>query len=203
MEHGAIPEVPVYVDSPMAIDTTELYLQHPGYHKLAGEELSNGSIFNYNQIKYCRKQEASKSLNNLQKHAVIISASGMCTGGRILHHLSERLPRPNDTLLFVGYQAEGTRGRRILDGESSSKIFGINVPVKCHIERLEGLSAHADKGELLRWLQNFTTHPKITFIIHGEEKSSNALQETLKDDLGWQNIFVPQYLESFVLFEGI
>ncbi|WP_306415967.1 MBL fold metallo-hydrolase [Fulvivirga ulvae] len=116
MEAGKIPKVPVYVDSPMAINATKLYQDYPSYHKLTSQELSSPSIFDYNYIKYYQSQEASTSLNNIEKNSIIISASGMCTGGRILHHLYHRLQRRNDTLLFVGYQAEGTRGRRLLDG---------------------------------------------------------------------------------------
>lgn len=203
MEAGKIPEVPIYVDSPMAISTTRLYQEYPEYHKLSDKELSSPSIFDYTHIKYYRSQEASVSLNSLERNAIIISASGMCTGGRILHHLYHRLPRRNDTLLFVGYQAEGTRGRRILDGEPTVRIFGIEVPVKCHIEHLDGLSAHADKNELLTWLRNFHQQPKITFIVHGEEKSALTFSESIKNELGWPNVYIPEYLESFELFDSI
>lgn len=203
MEEGKIPKVPVYVDSPMAISTTRLYQQYPSYHKLSEAEMGESSIFDYPQIKYYRSQEASASLNVLERNAVIISASGMCTGGRVLHHLYHRLPRHNDTLLFVGYQAEGTRGRRILEGEPTIRIFGIDVPIQCHVEHLNGLSAHADKPELMKWLHNFQSPPKMTFVIHGEEQSALAFSSSMKNDLGWQNVFVPEYLESFELFQGI
>ncbi|MBL6448230.1 MBL fold metallo-hydrolase [Fulvivirga sp. 29W222] len=203
MEEGKIPKVPVYVDSPMAISATRLYQDFPTYHKLTSKELSNPSIFDYNQIKYYRSQEASTSLNNLEKKAIIISASGMCTGGRILHHLYHRLQRKNDTILFVGYQAEGTRGRRLLDGEPTSRIFGIDVSVKCNIAHLNGLSAHADRDELLKWLSNFSEPPKMTFIIHGEENSSTAFSQSIKKELDWPNIVIPEYLESFELFQGV
>ena len=203
MEKGKIPKVPVYVDSPMAINTTRLYQQYPSYHKLTSKELSNPSIFDYDQIHYYRSQESSVSLNNLEKNAIIISASGMCTGGRILHHLYHRLPKKNDTVLFVGYQAEGTRGRRLLDGEPTSRIFGIDVPVNCQIAHLNGLSAHADQSELLKWLHNFKEAPKMTFIVHGEVKSSMAFSDRIKEELAWQNVIIPEYLESFELFQGI
>lgn len=203
MEQGKIPSVPVYVDSPMAISSTKIYQDYPEYHKLSEKELNELSIFDYPQIKYYRSQEASSSLNSLENNAIIISASGMCTGGRILHHLYHRLPRRNDTLLFVGYQAEGTRGRRLLDGEPNMRIFGIEVPVKCNIEHLDGLSAHADKNELLHWLLNFDSAPKMTFIVHGEEQSSIALSNSLKNDLGWPNVFIPEYMEAFQLFNGV
>lgn len=203
MEQKKIPEIPVYVDSPMAISTTKLYQEFPEYHKLSDKELYELSIFDYPQIKYYRSQEASVSLNSLEKNAVIISASGMCTGGRILHHLYHRLPRRSDTVLFAGYQAEGTRGRRILDGEPTIRIFGIDVNINCHVEKLDGLSAHADKNELLQWLRNFKSPPKMTFIVHGEEQSSITMSNSLTNDLQWQNIYIPEYLESFELFQAI
>ncbi|ELR68605.1 Metallo-beta-lactamase family protein, RNA-specific [Fulvivirga imtechensis AK7] len=203
MEARKIPEVPIYVDSPMAISTTALYQQYPEYHKLSKKELSAPSIFDYPHIKYYRSQEASVSLNSLEKNAIIISASGMCTGGRILHHMYHRLPKRNDTLLFVGYQAEGTRGRRILNGEPTIRIFGIDVPVRCHIEHLDGLSAHADKNELLKWLRNFQQPPKMTFITHGEETCALSFSDTIKNELGWSNVYIPEYLESFELFAGV
>ena len=203
MESGKIPHVPIYVDSPMAISTTQLYQHYPSYHKLSDKDLNETSIFDYDQIKYYRQQESSISLNAVENDAIIISASGMLTGGRILHHLYHRLRRKNDTLLFVGFQPEGTRGRKILEGATTSRIFGIDVPVECHISVLNGLSAHADKGELLRWLKNFQPSPKMTFIVHGEDKAALSLQESITSELNWSNVFIPQYLESFELFNSI
>ena len=142
-------------------------------------------------------------LNNLKGNAIIISASGMCTGGRILHHLYHRLGREEDTLLFVGYQALGTRGRRILEGEPTSRIFGIDVPVKCSVDYLNGLSAHADQEDLIHWLSHFKDSPKMTFIVHGEEPSSATLANTIHVKLEWNNVIIPEYLESFQLFENI
>ena len=152
---------------------------------------------------YYKSQEASIDLNNLKKNAIIISASGMCTGGRVLHHMFHRLKRKNDTLLFVGYQAEGTRGRRVLNGEPTIRIFGIDVEVKCHVDYMHGLSAHGDKNELLRWLGGFKEAPKMTFITHGEAPSSNAMAESIRSSLKWNNVIVPEYLESFELFRSI
>jgi len=125
----------------------------------------------------------------------------MATGGRVLHHLFHRLRNENDTVLFAGYQAEGSRGRRIQDGEPLVKIFGEEVPVKCHVKTISGLSAHADQSELLQWLDNFKDSPKITFITHGETSSANTLAEKLKTR-NW-NTVVPEYLETFELFSGI
>lgn len=203
MEKGQIPKVPVYIDSPMAISTTALYKQFSSYHKLSPAELNGVSIFDYEMFHYYKSQEASIDLNNLKKNAIIISASGMCTGGRVLHHMFHRLKRKNDTLLFVGYQAEGTRGRRVLNGEPMIRIFGIDVEVKCHVDYMHGLSAHGDKNELLRWLGGFKEAPKMTFITHGEAPSSNAMAESIRSSLKWNNVIVPEYLESFELFRSI
>ena len=127
----------------------------------------------------------------------------MCTGGRILHDLFIRLPHLNDTVLFVGFQAEGTRGRRILEGEPQIKIFGEMVDVRCRIEYIEGFSAHADGEELVRWLKNFTDKPKYTFFVHGEKEGLEALSSAASRDLGFANTIVPAYLESFELFQSI
>jgi metallo-beta-lactamase family protein len=149
-----------------------------------------------------RTQDASVYLNSKKERAIIITASGMMTGGRVLHHLYNRLPRPNDTLMIVGYQPVGTRGRKLLDGEKSIRIFGQDVQVKCSVEVIEGLSAHADLTELFGWLKKFADSPKMTFVIHGEPESARYMQQKIEHDLGW-NAEVPNYLESYVLFSGI
>lgn len=203
IEKELIPDIPVYVDSPMAINVTQLHKEFFDYHKLNDFDLANHhSVFDFKNIQYRRSQEESIQLNFIKKNAIIISASGMCTGGRIIHHLYNRLQNENDTVLFVGYQAEGTRGRRILDGEETIRMFGYEIPVVCHVEKIEGLSAHADRSELLGWLINFNDHPKNTFIIHGELKSSEAFAKTIKEKLHW-NVHVPKYKESIELFRGI
>lgn len=200
-ENKLVPEIPVYVDSPMAISATQIHKKHREDHKLS--EGREDSIFDNAFFKYYRSQESSLNLNDVNNQAVIISASGMCTGGRILHHLYHRLPRKNDTLLFTGYQAEGTRGRRLLEGEPTSRIFGIDVPVKCHVKHINGLSAHGDQAELLRWAGNYKNAPKMTFIVHGEEKGATIMARKLQKELNWPNVVVPNYLESFELFSAI
>jgi metallo-beta-lactamase family protein len=203
LEEGQIPDIPVYIDSPMAISATDIYKRNYKYHKLSDHELGNTRrIFEYKNMQYCREQTRSVELNGIKSGAIIISASGMCTGGRILHHLFHRLPRENDTLLFVGYQAEGSRGRKILDGGIKVKIFGEEVPVKCQVRHLEGLSAHADKSELMQWLGNFERSPKFTFVIHGEKKVCENFARTIRQELGW-NVHVPAYFETVELFKGI
>lgn len=203
IEKGKIPDIPVYVDSPMAISVTQLHKDFFDYHKLDDFDLNNHhAVFDFKNIQYRRSQEESIQLNYIKKDAIIISASGMCTGGRILHHLYNRLQNENDTLLFVGYQAEGTRGRRILDGEEHVKMFGNEVSVRCHVEKIEGLSAHADRSELLRWLAGFKDSPKNTFIVHGEPKSSKSFADAIRQDFNW-NVTVPEYLQGIELFKGI
>lgn len=203
IENGAIPDLPVYVDSPMAISVTQLHKTFFDYHKLDEFDLTNHhSVFDFKNIQYRRSQEESIQLNYIKKDAIIISASGMCTGGRIIHHLYNRLQNENDTVLFVGYQAEGTRGRRILDGEPKVKMFGYEIPVLCHVEKIEGLSAHADRTELLNWLAHFDGHPKFTFVVHGEPKTSLAFAESIQNNFGW-NTSAPAYNESVELFRGI
>lgn len=195
---GRIPKVPIYVDSPMGIKVTGLYPRYPNDHRLGDDD-----VFAFDGLHYVTEQWASKGLNQRQGQAIIISASGMCTGGRILHHLYHRLPRPQDTLLLVGYQAEGTRGRQLQEGATEVKMFGERVPVRCHVAQLDGFSAHADRTDLLRWLGNFEQVPKRTFVVHGEAASAEALATTMRDQLGWPNVVVPEYLEHDRLFTGI
>lgn len=203
MEKGKIPKVPIFLDSPMAIDTTKLYLDFHSDHRLSAMvEEENEHAFKHPQLHYFQKREQSMSLNEFKGKAIIISASGMATGGRVLHHLFHHLPNEKNGIIMVGYQPEGTRGRRLLDGEPSVRIYGVEVPVKAQIYHIEGLSAHADQEELMDWAEGFCEKPKMTFIVHGEKKSAEALQLKLTEELGW-NTVIPQYLESFVLFEGI
>ncbi|MBN3520204.1 MBL fold metallo-hydrolase [Algoriphagus lutimaris] len=203
MEKGKIPKAPIFLDSPMAINATKLYLDFKNDHQLSAVLEEDGNHpFDHSQLHYFQKQEQSRSLNEYRGNAIIISASGMATGGRVLHHLFHHLPEEKNGVIFVGYQAEGTRGRRLLDGEPEIRIYGREVPVKAKIYQIDGLSAHADQNELMDWAEGFIEKPKIAFIIHGEEKSASTLGQKLHDELGWQTI-LPQYLESFLLFENI
>ncbi len=191
---------PVYIDSPMAISVTNLYRKFSDYHRLHDAE-GNENIFDAPFFNYIRDQRESRLLNEIRHRAIIISASGMCTGGRILHHLFHRLPRQQDTVLLTGYQAEGSRGRSMADGEKMIRMFGEEVPVHATIEEIAGLSAHADKAELLHWLDSFVSAPKMTFVVHGEQQSAQSLKNDLHNR-NW-NAFVPEYLENFHLFQGI
>jgi len=197
MDKRLIPMIPVYIDSPMAISVTKLYEEFDEEHRLNDKE-----VFNYPQFHYIQEHSQSATLNEVKNRAIIISASGMVTGGRILNHLFHRVANKEDLLLFVGHQAEGTRGRTILSGEGEVKIFGELKKVLCKIHQIAGLSAHADQGELIDWYQHLKNHPKYTFIIHGEQESSEALSKLLSPELP-QNIIVPDYLETFQLFNNI
>ena len=202
MESGEIPKVPVYLDSPMAINVTQLYKRRFTYHKLRDQDLQYAdSLFDYEFFNYYQSVEASKSINDLKRNAIIISSSGMCTGGRILHHLIQRLPREEDTVLFVGYQAKGTRGRDILEKRDTIRMFGKDVPLRCHVAQISGLSGHADRSELRDWVDTLNVPPHQTFVVHGELESATAMQQMLENDLGWDNVHVPDYLDEFTLFE--
>ena len=199
-----IGHVKIFIDSPMSINVTDLYKKHEANHKLKDNDLSDSKhpVFDSKNIIFCRTQDESRAINDVEKGAIIISASGMCSGGRILHHLFHRVRESNHTILFVGFQAKGTRGRRILEGEPYIKIFGIEVPVRCQVKEIKGMSAHADKPELMQWMKNISDSPKQTFIVHGEVESAEALANNIRTELKW-NVTVPEYLESFQLFENI
>lgn len=202
-QKGKIPDIPIYVDSPMAINVTKMYKEFGQYHKLCPVlEEEDCNPFLHKNLHYYQTQEASMSLNAVRGDAIIISASGMATGGRILHHLYNRLPNEQDSIIFVGFQAEGTRGRRILEGEKTVRMYGIEVPVKAKTFYIEGMSAHADQDELMEWAEGFASKPKMTFLVHGEKEASEGLANRLKEELDW-NPIIPEYLESFELFDGI
>lgn len=203
LKKNLIPDCKIFIDSPMAINATNLHKKHREDHKLNVGEHGHVSVFDDPHFHYYKSQESSINLNTVEKGAVIISASGMCTGGRIVHHLYNRLTRKNDTVLFVGYQAEGTRGRKIVEGETTSRIFGLNVPVKCNVRSIQGLSAHADQQELIDWSGHIKSAPKMVFIVHGEIKSAQTLAKKLEAHHKWPNIIIPNYLESFELFKAI
>ncbi len=201
MESGQMPKVPVYLDSPMAINVTQLYKRRFSYHKLRDQDLQYAeSLFDYEFFNYYRSVAASKSINDIKRNAIIVSSSGMCTGGRVVHHLAQRLTREDDTILFVGYQAKGTRGRDIAEKKETIRMFGQDIPLRCHVQQISGLSGHADRSELRRWVDRLNTPPQQTFVVHGELDSATAMQQMLQQDLGWNQVHVPDYLEEFKLF---
>ncbi len=197
---GRIPTLPVYVDSPMAIDATRILMKYPEEHDLDMSRAQAAGLdpLNCREVNFVRTAELSKTLNGLRYPMIVIASSGMATGGRILHHLAHRLPDSRNTVLFVGYQAEGTRGRSLLEGARQLKIHGQMVDVRAEIKMLGQFSAHADYSEILRWLGNFKRAPKGVFIVHGEPEPRSALREKIVRELGW-NVTLPEHLERFDL----
>lgn len=193
-QQNRIPPVPIYLDSPMAINATETFCRFPHEHRLGRKECES---FGKTAI-YVNTVEESKKILYQVMPKIIISASGMATGGRVLHHLKNYASDSKNTILFTGYQAEGTRGDRIIRGEKEVKIHGEMVPIRAHIEILENMSAHADYQEVLQWLQNFTQAPRKVFITHGEALAAKALKERISAELGWK-CEIPQYLETVEL----
>ena len=199
-DEKAIPVIPVCVDSPMASASTVAYAnrteeQDEDYASVLARP--QHPLRTHSMIA-CSSREESKQLNNAQGARVIISASGMMTGGRVLHHALRLVPDPNATLVFVGYQAAGTLGRRILNGEPEVKILGQRVPVRCRIQRIGSFSAHADWKEILQWLEGMPSAPRRTFLTHGEPAASNAMAAHVKERFGWI-AEVPSYGERFEL----
>ena len=196
-EEGRIRPIPVYVDSPMAASATRLYLNHKEEHDLEMKDLMDDrrNPLAPKRFNLARTRQESKSITDLEESTIVISASGMCTGGRILHHLRRRLPDERNTILFVGFQALGTRGRRILDGEKEIKIFGEMIPVRAKVEMLENLSAHGDYHEILRWLGGFRRAPEKVFLVHGEPEAAESMRQKIVAQFGWQ-VVIPEYLEK-------
>jgi metallo-beta-lactamase family protein len=186
-EAKRIPSLPVYIDSPMAIDVSELYCRHPEDHNLDMTLLMDQKRCPLccKQYHLARSPEESKALNRHDGPLVIISASGMATGGRVVHHLKQRLPDPRTTVLLVGFQAIGTRGRALQEGARAIHIHGQEVLVHAKVETLDGLSAHADREEVLRWLSGLRRPPSQTYVVHGEPQAAQSLAGTLKQRLGW------------------
>jgi metallo-beta-lactamase family protein len=200
MEQGKLHSLPVHVDSPMAIDVTDIYRKHHEDHNLETSALESQGVkpFSPPDVHFDRAREDSVALNNLRFPAIIISASGMATGGRVVHHLERCLPDHRNTVLFVGFQGAGTRGRIIQSGAESVKMHGRQVSVRARIETLENLSAHADYGEILRWLGRFSKAPRKTFLVHGEPRAAESLREKIVQKFRW-NASVAAYLQKVSL----
>ncbi len=200
-EDGKIPELDIYVDSPMAINVTKIFEERSTDQNITSRLLTieGKRAFHPKKLHICETRQQSKAINKVSKNAIIISASGMVTGGRILHHLANRLPDPKNTVFFIGYQAQGTRGRKILERKKPEvKIHGRQVPINAHVESISSLSAHADYNEILAWLMGFNFPPEKTFLVHGESDASASLAEKIRDKLGW-NVEVPEFGQSFDL----
>ncbi|HSN27895.1 MAG TPA: MBL fold metallo-hydrolase [Kofleriaceae bacterium] len=183
---GRIPECPIFLDSPMAIDATEIFLAHRDDHALSEAECAAiGRI-----ARYSHTADDSRAIDRGQGPMVVISASGMATGGRVLHHLARFLPDERATILFVGYQAAGTRGRTLIDGAKELKLLGQYVPVRARVAQLDALSAHADYAEMLDWLRASRLSPRRVFVTHGEPSAADAFRRRLHESFGW-NACVP------------
>ncbi|PYS55234.1 MAG: MBL fold metallo-hydrolase [Acidobacteria bacterium] len=195
-----IPILPVCVDSPMAAAATQAYAARTEEQdeEYADALKTNPTPLRTHSMLACVTREDSKRLNDAQGARVIIAASGMMNGGRVLHHALRFLPDENSTVVFVGYQAGGTLGRRVADGEKQVKVLGQWVPVRCRVEKIGGFSAHADWKEVVRWLEGMPSSPKRVFVTHGEPEAANAMAGHIKDRFGW-NVEVPQYGERFDL----
>ena len=197
MELGQISRLPVFCDSPMAIKAVEIFLKHDEEYSEETREMIRkyGSPLHWPGFTFASTPEESKKINESTTPAVIISSSGMVTGGRILHHLAQRLPDPTNLVLFIGFQAPGTRGFAIKSQIKEVKIFGDYVPVRAQVAALEQFSDHADPPELLEWLRTFRGRPATTYLVHGETDASAKLRELMKKELGW-DVRVAQYQEK-------
>jgi metallo-beta-lactamase family protein len=189
-----IPDIPIFLDSPMAVNASELFRRHRKDQKLYRAQTQAACEV----ARYVRDVEESKSLDASPMPKIIISASGMATGGRVLHHLKQYAPDPRSAIIFAGFQAGGTRGQVMVNGAASVKIHGQKIPIRAEVSNLDMLSAHGDCDDIMRWLGNFTQPPKRTFITHGEPIASDALRFRIKDELGW-NCWVPEYSEEVEL----
>ncbi|HOP73784.1 MAG TPA: MBL fold metallo-hydrolase [Bacillota bacterium] len=195
-----IPRIPVYIDSPMAVSITEIYREHPGYYdeQMLAMLMAGESPFEFEGLHFVRTVEESKRLNETANRSIIISANGMCESGRILHHLKHNLWRPDSHILFSGYQAEGTLGRRLLEGAKVVKIMGEEINVQATIHSIDGFSAHADQAGLLEWLSGFVKKPRGVFLVHGEPDVAREFAAKIQQQLNIP-VQIPKQGESFQL----
>ena len=194
-----IPALPVFLDSPMAVEVTQVFNRYPSYLDEEAKAIirSGKSLFQFPGLRLTPTMVESKEINAVSGPAVVLAGSGMATGGRIKHHLRQNIGRPEATVLFVGYQANGTLGRQILDGAREIRLFGEILPVRARVARISGFSAHAGKSDLLRWLNAFRVRPRKLFVCHGDEDVSLGFASALKSE-GWKAV-VPRYREEFPL----
>jgi metallo-beta-lactamase family protein len=195
-----IPHLMVFLDSPMAEAITKVFRKH---HELYDEQMNeriknHASPFNFPGLKFTETTEQSKTINHIKGTIIVIAGSGMCTGGRIKHHLVNNISRSESTIMFVGYQANGTLGRQIVDGEKQVRILGQQYTVNARIVKINGFSAHADKLEMLEWLKQIKKPPKKLFIVHGEAESANHFADFIHEQTGWQT-HVPNYQDEVIL----
>jgi metallo-beta-lactamase family protein len=197
---GKIPHLKVFLDSPMAANITKVFQKHRELfdEKMVEHVRHNESPFDFPGLKITGTSDESKAINHIKGTVIIIAGSGMCTGGRIKHHLVNNITSPQNTIMFVGYQAVGTLGRQIVDGKKEVRILGQEYPVKARIARINGFSAHADRDELFKWLSELKKPPRKLFIVHGEPESANHFGDYIRQKTGWQ-VVVPSYQDEIVL----
>lgn len=195
-----IPHLMTFLDSPMAIRATRVFEKYSDLYdaEMTRLVLQNESPFSFKGLKLVESPRESKAINHIKGTVMIIAGSGMCMGGRIKHHLVNNITRPESTVLFVGYQAQGTLGRKILDGEPEVRILGQMFPVKATVAKVHGFSSHADRKEILQWLQNLKNKPRKLFLVHGEKESSEGFKDYLTERTGW-DIGVPGYLDEAII----
>lgn len=200
-EAGKIPSVPVYLDSPMANRALDVHKNHIQDLNLICRKkyIAGTRLFHPQKLNLSVTRQQSMAINTVQKNAIIISASGMVTGGRILHHLKERLSDPKHTVLFIGYQAQGTRGRTIVEGKESVKMFGQQVEIRAKIERIDGFSGHADYNEMMAWMMGFNQAPERVFLVHGEPEAAEAMKGHIEKQFGWDTTVAVE--DNHVLLE--
>ncbi len=197
METGQIPRVPVHADSPMAIKAVQIFLKHSEEFTPETKALiaKYGSPLDWSNFYFDVTQDDSKRINESKYPTIIVSSSGMVAGGRVLHHLMLRLPDPKNLVLFIGFQAPGTRGYTIKNGAETVKMFGQEVPIRAQVAALEQFSDHADTPELLEWLHTFQHPPRQTYLVHGEPAAASELRNTITEELGW-NVQVAAYRQK-------
>ncbi len=195
-----IPHLMVFLDSPMASSITKVFKHHSDlFDEEMNEHMANGeSPFAFSGLKFTHTATESKAINHIRGTAIVIAGSGMCTGGRVKHHLVNNIERPESTIMFIGYQAVGTLGRRIVQGEKEVRILGEVRKVRAKVVQIHGFSAHADRDELLHWLSSLKNHPKKIFVVHGETESAKAFGEYVKEKTGWE-VMVPEFKDEVVL----
>ena len=200
LKEDRIPHLFAFVDSPMAVKITEVFTKHPELFddETMAQVRAGDQPCDFPGLTMSRTVDQSKSINHIKGTAIIIAGSGMCTGGRVKHHLKNNIARADSTILFVGYQAFGTLGRRILEKPDSVRIFGEEYPVNARIERIAGFSAHADQNELYRWISSLKAPPRKVFVTHGEESQATAFQKFLAVKTGWTCV-VPEYEQEVIL----
>ncbi|HQR84200.1 MAG TPA: MBL fold metallo-hydrolase [Polynucleobacter sp.] len=199
VKRGLLPHLSIWVDSPMA--TAATHLTQRFFEQLDTESQTTFQWYQKNpsavDLRFIADVEESKALNKIKGGAIIISASGMCDAGRIVHHLQNNLPRSQNAIVITGFQAYGSLGRRLVDKAAKVRLFGEEVPVRASVHTIGGLSAHADQAGLLDWLRGFQSEPKAVFVVHGEPEASAVLAQAIRDDLEWNNVVVPERLHTY------